>query len=104
MSQSNIRNPPLLENYKAFDEWEKSIKLWQLITDLKPEKQASAIVLSLKGKARETVLQLPYEEIAAADGVNKIVSKLGTLFMRRMKSTQLMKILSDSYILNVRLV
>ena len=83
MSHSvNIKNPPLLNNFSTYEDWEKSIQLWQLVTDLPSAKQGSAIVLSLSGKARETVLQLPVTEISSETGVQNILDKLGALYKK----------------------
>ena len=54
----NVKNPPLLENSTTYENWEKSLKLWQLVTDLKPAQQGPAIVLSLEGKAKDAVSEL----------------------------------------------
>ena len=45
--------------------------------------------LNLRGKAKEAVRQIDAEELGAADGVEKIITKLDTLFLKD-KSTQML--------------
>ena len=68
---NNPKNPPVLDENTSYENWTKALKLWQLITELKPEKQGPALVLSLSGKAREIVFELSVEEISGEDGVRK---------------------------------
>ena len=56
---SNVnKSPPLLPKSKSYDNWLKSITIWQQFTTLELEKQGSAIVLSLEGEAQDPALQL----------------------------------------------
>ena len=80
MASSTYNPPPLDES--SYDNWEKSIQLWQLITSLKPEKQGPAVVLALKGKAYEAALELEVSEIGSADGVKKILEKLAKIYKK----------------------
>lgn len=82
MASSNIKNPPALAKSSTFDSWEKSINLWVLITELPKAKQGAALVLSLEGKDRDTVLELPLTDINSDDGVKKIIDKLGTIYKK----------------------
>ena len=79
---NNVKNPPLLESSASYESWEKSLKLWQLVTDLKVEKQGPALVLSLTGKAKEAVLELEVKEISSATGVQQILDKLGKIYKK----------------------
>ena len=80
---SNVRNPPMLEDGTLFETWEKKVELWQTITDLKAEKQGPALVLALSDKNQEHVLKLKTAEIKAQDGVQKILEKLGKVFLQK---------------------
>ena len=82
MASHNVKNPPLLETAVSFEIWEKKVELWQTITDLKPEQQGAALVLALTAKAQDQVLELPTSEIKAADGVKKILEKLGIIYKK----------------------
>ena len=79
---SNIKSPPLLEKSPSYETWEKSLKLWQLVTDLKATQQGPAIALSLTGKAREAVLELPMEDIKSETGVERILTELSKIYKR----------------------
>ena len=79
---TNVRNPPLLEDSSSFENWEKALKYWQIVSSLTSEQQGPAIVLTLKGKAQEAVLELGVKEINAKDGVDKILIKLGEIYKK----------------------
>ena len=38
------------------DDWKKELQIWYMFTDLEKKRQGPAIFLTLKGKARETLL------------------------------------------------
>ena len=82
MAASNFKSPPKFENNDSYENWEKAVKLWRLVTDIPKGKQGAAIVLSLQGKAYETVLEMEEEEITAEDGVKRILDKLGTIYKK----------------------
>ena len=79
---SNYKAPPELSDEKSFKDWKKEIDIWLIATEVKKEKQAAMIFLSLTGKSREAVLELDKDEIGAADGsgVEKIIEKLDSLW------------------------
>ena len=79
---SNVKNPPIFNDDTNYEIWEKSLKVWQLVTDLKPEKQGPALILAISGKAQEIVLELSLDEIKAADGVETILTKLRTIYRK----------------------
>ena len=79
---SNVKNPPALDKSKSYESWEKSIKLWQLVTDLKVPQQGPALALSLTGKAKEAVLELTVTELKAETGVQAILDKLGAIYKK----------------------
>ena len=51
-------------------------------TELKEEKRAPAICLSLTGKAREAALELPVEKLTEKTGVQELMLKLDSLFLK----------------------
>ena len=79
---SNIKNPPTFDSNGNFENWEKSLKLWQLVTNLTAEKQGPAIVLALSGKARDLALELTVEQIGGATGVELILEKLRKVYKK----------------------
>ena len=77
---TSFKNPPILTDDKEYESWKKEVKFWQQATDLKPEKQASAIFLTLKGEARKAIMELEPETLAVADGVTQLITKLDELY------------------------
>ena len=73
---ANIKNPPIFLEDSSYESWEKSVKLWQLVTNLKAEQQGPALVLALTGKAKDIVLELEIDVLKSAQGVKTILEKL----------------------------
>ena len=71
--------PPFVED-QDFDTWMHEIDLWTLVTDVKKEKQAACVYLSLSAKARQACSALTKEELCADDGMNELTSKLRELY------------------------
>ena len=51
----SYRSPPLMTDEKTYADWKKEAEIRQLATDIKVEKQAASIFLTLTGRAREVV-------------------------------------------------
>ena len=79
---SKDKSPPLLSSSRTYDDWLKLIKLWQGFTTLEKGKQASAIVLSLDGKAQDAALKIPTEDLIKDDGVETLIKRLDTIFKK----------------------
>lgn len=79
---SNMKNPPILDDSASYDSWSKLVKIWQKFTDLPREKQGPAVLLSLKGKPLEYVLELSIDDISSAGGFNTVLTKLDTLYKK----------------------
>ena len=79
---ASTKCPPLLSKTKSYEDWLKLIKVWRNLTSLEPEKQASAIVLSLEGEAQVAVLELNITEISDKDGVDKIIDRLNQIYKK----------------------
>jgi hypothetical protein len=78
----SIKTPPALSKSSSYENWNKEIKVWQKLTDIIVSKQGPAILLSLEGKARDAILELDIDEIAADGGVKKIIDKLDSIFFK----------------------
>eukprot|EP00975_Prorocentrum_lima_P029929 6278566-Prorocentrum_lima.AAC.1 len=50
-----------MEHTYSFKNWARDISLWTMVTELPAEKQAVAVVLQLKGSARDMVADTPAE-------------------------------------------
>lgn len=54
MASASIRNtfaPPAFTDDLTYSDWKKEIEFWQLGTELKEEKQGTAVFLSLTGNS-----------------------------------------------------
>ena len=80
MARTSIKDPPIQNDEKSFNDWKKELEFWQIATDVKPEKQGATVFLSLKGKSREAVLEMTAAEIKTANGLDAIIAKLDTLW------------------------
>ena len=76
----NIKTPSTLHKDISYKNWKEEIKIWQKFTSVKKEIQALAIFLSMQGKARELLLELKIDELNQANGVDKVLEKLDTLY------------------------
>ena len=72
--------PPTLLKDK-YNTWKKDMQIWELATSLDKTKRALIVFLSLKGKAREAVLELDTEVLNSEDGMKNLYEKLDTLFL-----------------------
>ena len=80
---NNFKTPPILEQYDNYDNWEKALKLWRLATDVPKNKQGTAVLLKLSGKARDKVLELEIEQIDCDAGLDNILVELAKIYKKR---------------------
>ena len=85
---SHLKTPPTLNKGDNFENWEKAVKVWQLLTDLPAEKQGPAVLLALTGKDRDVALELPITEINAVDGCTRVLTKLGKVYKKDTVDTE----------------
>jgi hypothetical protein len=76
------RIPPPFKKGDNYENWKKTIKIWQAVTPLKKEKQGAAMFLSLDTEAKEAVLELPERLIAGENGLTHVLEKLDSLYQR----------------------
>ena len=79
---NNYKAPPRMTEDSSYERWKKEVALWEIFTELKEEKRAAAICLSLSGRARDASLELPIEDLSAKDGVLRLITKLDSLFLK----------------------
>lgn len=67
----------------VYDTWKNELEVWNLVTDVKPEKQALAVTLSLTGQARARALEIDPAELNTIlkDGMNILLTALDALFL-----------------------
>ena len=82
MASASSKTAPKLSEYKHYKDWVRITKIWVNLSNLDNTKKGPAIVMSLEGKALESVFELSDDEISAADGPSKIIAKLDTIYKR----------------------
>ena len=82
MATASNKTPPQLSKFKSYGDWVRLVRIWTKFTDLAAEKQDPALVMSLTGKALETILELDDKDISNKDGVVMIINKLDGLFKK----------------------
>ena len=61
---SNMITPPGLRDNAPFEIWKKEVRICKaLFIQVKEDKQALGIIISLEGKAREAVLEIVIDEL-----------------------------------------
>lgn len=78
----NFKIPPSLGPDTVYETWKNELEVWELVTDVKPEKQALAVTLSLTGQARARALEIDAAELNTGDGMNVLVTTLDALFLQ----------------------
>ena len=82
MATAGNKIPPQLSNFKSYNDWVCLVNIWTKFTDLEPERQGPALVMSLSGKALEAIRELDDKDISSQDGVKLIVEKLNILYKK----------------------
>ena len=83
MNQNNFRNPPIFDpKINTYEFWKNELEVWKLVTDLKPEKQALAVSLSLQGNARDTAMAIEAKTLATAEGMDLLIQRLDSVFLK----------------------
>ena len=72
-SACSTKWPPKFENEDSYEVWKNDMKIWCLLTDLDPKKQALAIHLSLSGRARTATSELKVETLNNEKRVEKVL-------------------------------
>ena len=79
---TSFKNPPAFNEGDDYDVWKRDIELWTKLTELKPEKQAIAVHLSLNGKARQASSELKVSELDSVAGIKTLMTKLDKVFQQ----------------------
>ena len=79
MASKHFAPPTLLKD--KYSTWKKEMQIWELVTSLYKTKRAPIVFLSLKGKAREAILELDIAVLNSEDGMKNLYEKLDTLFL-----------------------
>ena len=81
MAQS-YKTPPSLGPDTIYETWKNELEVWRLITDVKPEKQALAVTISLTGQTRAKALETDVAQLNTGDGMSILLTALDTLFLQ----------------------
>ncbi len=86
---ANYRTPPVFSETKPYSRWCEEVKVWQSVTDLKVERQAAAIALSLPENAiRDKVFsELGVEELNRKEGVDSLLGFMDAVYKKDEVST-----------------
>ena len=80
---SGFKNPPSFGDGETnYETWRNELEIWCLVTDVKIEKQALAVGLSLHGQARAIALELDKTKLNAADGIEFLLNALDPVFKK----------------------
>ncbi len=72
-NNTNYRVPPAFDEKKSYESWKNEIEIWTRVTDLDKKKQALTITLSLTGRARDTALEIPMDDLNKDDGMKTLM-------------------------------
>ena len=81
MAQS-YNTPPSLGPDTIYETWKNELEISKLVTNVKPEKQALAVTLSLTGQAKAKALEIDVAQLNTEDGMNILLTALDTLFLQ----------------------
>uniref|UniRef100_M4AZE1 Integrase catalytic domain-containing protein n=1 Tax=Xiphophorus maculatus TaxID=8083 RepID=M4AZE1_XIPMA len=82
---SNYRVPPTFEERKPYESWKNEVNIWTRVTDLEKKKQALAVALALSGRARDTAMEIPVDDLNKDTGMTTLFAKLDDLFLKEEK-------------------
>lgn len=81
-SSSTTKNPPTFDGKSNYDTWEKALDLWELVTDVEAANKGPIVALSFTGDLRETVLEIPIDDLKSTQGVQHIKNKLRKIYKK----------------------
>lgn len=82
---SNYRIPPIFDEGKPYESWKNEVGIWTRVTELEKSNQVLAMALALSGRARETAMEIPVDDLNADNGMATLLAKLDDLFLKEEK-------------------
>ena len=71
-----FRTPPAWgpeqESTYPFRQWSRDVLLWSIASDMEPARKAAAVMLTLRGAARELSRQIPPQAVVAGGLINGV--------------------------------
>lgn len=82
MAGVGFKNPPPFgaDVNADYETWKNELEMWAIVTDLKKEKQALAVTLSLQGQAKRIALELDKETLNKEDGMKTLMKELDKIY------------------------
>lgn len=83
MASYNYRsNIPQLTDTSCYTSWKKEVDIWELGTPAKEEARAARLIMNMKGKPRETALNIPKDKLGSKKGVEELINVLDPLYLK----------------------
>ena len=80
---TNFKNLPEMRDDLLYEDWKLELEIWCSFTDLDKKRKGPAIFLTLKVKARETILaEVKPADLTGDNGVTKITDALDKLYVK----------------------
>ena len=85
MAAANYKIPPTFDEGKPYESWKNEVQMWTRVTELGKKKQALAVALALTGRARETAMEVPIDDLNKDAGMTTLLDALDKLFLKEEK-------------------
>ena len=84
MATSNLKQPPVFnpDGGDSYVDWKNDMAVWALCTKEEKKRLGPLVYLSLQGDARDAVRDVPLESLSQDDGLNKVIEKLDSIFLK----------------------
>ena len=96
MAGRSIKAPPTFSEGDDYLAWKNDISVWEMFTEYSEAKRGPAVYLSLVGKARDAIREIPAANLANAEGVKTITDRLDQIYLKD-KNTQAYMNFKDFY-------
>lgn len=82
---SSYKVPPKFDEARPYECWKNEVNIWTRVTELDKKKQALAVALGLEGRAHETAMEIPAEDLDSDNGMATLMAKLDDVFLKEEK-------------------
>lgn len=81
----NYKAPLKFDKARPYECWKNYVNIWRGVTELNKKKQALVVALGLEGRARETAMAIPAEDLDSDDSMVILLAKLDEVFLKEEK-------------------
>ena len=81
VTSKNYKLPPGFDERKSYENCKNEVEMWKRVTELDKKKQALAVALPLKGRAKDIALEIPAEDLDKDNGMTTLIQELDKVFM-----------------------